>query len=146
MAIVFGDFSLDRVVSAVEKVRQRLLRAAGALDGVGFVYRHTAGLNVFLDGPEAKAREGVHVIFANEKVRENEVVENPDVMASESAGKYQVLSLDALVQLSLSDFRSEDRMHLRDMFEVGIIDEYWVGKFHPEVGARLQSLLDDPNG
>jgi hypothetical protein len=187
MAIGFGEFSLDRVVSAVEKVRQRLLRAAGALEGAKVPYavaggnavalwvsrvdeaavRNTqdvdillrredlpaakaalegAGLDVFLDGPEAKAREGAHVVFANEKVREGEPASNPDVTSSESAGAYRVLSLEALVQIKLTAFRDKDRTHLRDMIEVGIIEEAWVKKFSGELGRRLQLLLDDPNG
>ena len=121
MSATLGAFSLDRMVNAVEKVRQRLLRAAQALEkaGVayavaggnavalwvsrvaeaavrntqdvdillaradlakakialeqaGFVYRHTGGLDVFLDGPQAKARDAVHIVFANEKVRPEE--------------------------------------------------------------------------
>jgi len=106
MTGTIGPFSLERAASAVEKVRQRLLRAAStlkaanipyaltgdsavalwvsrvdeaavrntqdvdvllrrqdfeaakaALESAGFVYRHVAGLDVFLDGPAAKPRE-----------------------------------------------------------------------------------------
>jgi hypothetical protein len=195
MAVTLGAFSLDRMVNAVEKVRQRLLRAAAALEGArvlyaiaggnavalwvsrvdeaavrntqdvdillrredlpaarmaleaaGFVYRHTAGVDVFLDGPDAKARDGVHVVFANEMVREGEAAANPDVAASESTGAFRVLALEALVQIKLTAFRRKDQVHLLDMIEVGIIDRSWVTKYPPELGARLQSLLDDPNG
>src|SRR3954452_497063 len=58
--------------------RQDLDRAKAALEGAGFVYRRAAGLDVFLDGPQAKARDAVHVVFANEKVRPHEPVPNPD--------------------------------------------------------------------
>jgi hypothetical protein len=195
MAVTLGAFSLDRMVNAVEKVRQRLLRAAGALEGagvpyaiaggnavalwvsrvdeaavrntqdvdillrredlaaaraaleaVGFVYRHTAGVDVFLDGPDATAREGVHVVFANEMVRAGESAANPDVAASETAGAFRVLALEALVQIKLTAFRRKDQVHLLDMIGVGIIDASWVARYPPELGARLQSLLDDPNG
>src|SRR5256885_8927128 len=40
-----------------------------ALEKVGFVFRHVAGIDMFLDGPDAKARDAVHVVFANEKIR-----------------------------------------------------------------------------
>src|ERR1035438_845184 len=110
--------TLERMVRAVDRVRERLLRAAKILEeaGVayavvggnavaawvsqvdesavrntqdvdlllqredlevakvtlerhGFRYRHTAGLDMFLDGAEAKARDALHMIFAREKVR-----------------------------------------------------------------------------
>ncbi|HZZ44049.1 MAG TPA: hypothetical protein VFE58_14025 [Tepidisphaeraceae bacterium] len=188
MPVNFGEFSLDRMVNAVEKVRQRLLRSAAALqaynipyaivggnavalwvsrvdeaavrntqdvdilpaattalESAGFLYRHANGLDMFLDGPHAKARDALHIVFANESVKGSQPP-NPDVSASESAGSYQVLSLDALVQIKLTAFRDKDRTHLRDMIDVGIIDPSWIKKYPPELGHRLQSLFDDPNG
>src|SRR5437660_8747730 len=117
-----GDVSWERMIRAVEKVKERLLRAASALDraGVpyavvggnavaawvsrvdeaavrntqdvdillrredldaataalakeGFIRRHVASIDMFLDGPDAKARDAVHVVFAGEKVRKEYV-------------------------------------------------------------------------
>src|SRR5947209_12229948 len=50
--------------------RADLERAKVALGQAGFVYRHAASIDMFLDGPKAKARDAVHVIFAGEKVRQ----------------------------------------------------------------------------
>ena len=44
--------------------------------------------------------------------------------------------------MKLAAYRSKDQMHLRDMIDVGLIDESWVGRFIPELGQRLQSILD----
>jgi hypothetical protein len=150
MSVRYGPFSLDRMVRAVEKVRERLLRATAALEkaevpyavaggnavavwvtrvdesaarntrdvdilirradldaataalsGAGFLHRHTAGVDLFLDGPEAKARDAVHLVFAGEKVRADELLPNPDVIESEPADHFRVLSLSALVQIKL---------------------------------------------
>jgi hypothetical protein len=84
------------------------------------------------------------VIFANEKVRPEEPVANPDVTQSEAAEEYRVLTLESLVQIKLTAFRDKDRTHLRDMIEVGLIDQTWPKKFPPELADRLQSLLDTP--
>ena len=195
MAVVPGPFSLDRMVRAVEKVRQRLLRAtevlaaagvpyavAGgnavaawvsrvdesavrntqdvdilfrredldrakvALEAAGFIYRRAAGVDVFLDGPQSKARDAVHIVFANEKVRPHEALGNPDVTESEPAERYQVLSLEALVRIKLTAFRDKDRVHLRDLIDVGLIDPLWPAKFPQELAVRLQMLLDTPGG
>src|SRR5258708_10163443 len=116
MSLVRGPFSVDRMVKAVEKVRDRLFRSTAALEAAkipyavaggnavalwvsrvdeaavrntqdvdilirradleaakaaleqaGFVYRHAGGMDVFLDGPTAKARDAVHLIFAGER-------------------------------------------------------------------------------
>jgi hypothetical protein len=192
---MLGAFSLDRVVSAVEKVRQRVLRAAAALreagvpyavaggnavalwvsrvdeaavrntqdvdvllrradwerakramEAAGFVYRHVAGLDAFLDGPDAKARDGVHVVFAQERVRPDSAAVNPDVSESEAGPNFQVLSLEALVLTKLAGFRRKDQVHLLDLIGVGLIDDSWPARYPPELAARLKSLLDNPDG
>ena len=187
--------SLDRMVSAVEKVRQRLLRstaalrqagidcavaegnavaawvssvdesavrntqdvdilirrddlpaAKAALGAAGFVYRHVSGVDVFLDGPDAKARDAVHVVFANEKVRPHEPAANPDVTQARDAGDFRVLELEALVRIKLTAYRRKDQVHLLDLISVGLIDASWPARFEPELAARLQTLLDTPEG
>ena len=37
-------------------------------------------------------------------------------------------------------------MHLRDLLDVGLIDRTWRDKLPPELAARLQELLDNPEG
>ncbi|HKI31031.1 MAG TPA: hypothetical protein VKA46_04140 [Gemmataceae bacterium] len=117
-----------------------------ALERAGFVYRHAAGVDLFLDGVDAKARDAVHVVFAGEKVRAEELLPNPDVTESEQADQFRVLTLQALVRIKLTAFRDKDRTHLRDLLDVGLIDAGWRQRFPPELAARLQSLIDTPGG
>ncbi|HEY7328544.1 MAG TPA: nucleotidyltransferase family protein [Gemmataceae bacterium] len=117
-----------------------------ALEKAGFLYRRSAGVDVFLDGPDAKARDAVHVVFAGEKVRPHEAVPNPDVVESEMADRFRVLSLHALVQIKLTAYRDKDRTHLRDLLDVGLIDAAWTTRLPPELAARLQALIDSPEG
>ena len=49
--------------------RSDLGAAKQALAVAGFVFRHVKGIDMFLDGAEAKARDAVHILFAGEKVR-----------------------------------------------------------------------------
>ena len=195
MTIIASPFSLERVVNAVEKVRQRLLRAAAALrtagvpyavaggnavalwvsrvdeaavrntqdvdillrrsdldaakaglEAAGFVYRHVAGLDVFLDGPDAKPRDAVHIVFANEKVRPQELLPNPDVAESEQADLFCVISLEALVRIKLTAFRDKDRTHLRDLIEIGLLDAQWLTRLPGVLADRLRLLLETPEG
>ena len=195
MSPVLGPFSLDRVVRAVELVRQRLLRATAALESAGlpyavaggnavalwvsrvdpgavrntsdvdllvrradlervkvalaaagFEYRHTAGLDLFLDGPEGRPRDGIHLIFAGEMVKPSEALPNPDVTDSEKSDEFRVLGLRALVGVKLTAYRDKDRTHLRDMIDVGLIDNSW-GQYYPaELAERLRALVETPGG
>lgn len=127
--------------------RADLPQAVTAMEAAGFVYRHVAGMDVFLDDVGAKARDAVHLVFAGEKVRAHEVLPNPDVTDAERANHgFRVLSLSALVQIKLTAFRRKDQVHLLDMIEVGLIDASWKVRYPTELADRLQSLLDDPNG
>lgn len=190
-----GPFSWERMVRAVEKVRERLMRAVGALaaDGIpyavvggnavaawvsrvdeaavrntqdvdilirradlertiaaltsiGFVYKHSSGIDMFLDGPEAKARDAIHLVFAGEKVRPEHLSAAPDVDAAEQGPAYRTIELEPLVRMKLNSFRRKDQVHLLDMIEVGLIDESWPARFEPVLAERLQQLIDDPDG
>jgi hypothetical protein len=196
MAIAtYAEVSWQRMSNAVERVRQRLLRAARALEQAkvpyavaggnavaawvsrveeaaarntqdvdiilrrsdlatarktmekaGFVHRHAAGMDMFLDGPEAKARDAVHIVFAAEKVRPDYAAPAPDVSESEETETFRLLSLDALVRMKLTSFRDKDRVHLRDLMSVGLVDKDWLGRVPTALQARLQELLDNPEG
>jgi hypothetical protein len=126
--------------------RSDLPRAIEALENVGFVYRHSAGLTMFLDGPVAKARDAIHVIFAGEKVRDDSPEPSPRIDDYALMQDARTLPLESLVKMKLTAFRDKDRVHIRDMISIGLIDEDWVGRYSPVLGARLQELLDDPEG
>jgi hypothetical protein len=66
-----------------------------ALAAVGFIFRHSSGIDMFLDGPGAKARDAVHILFANEKVRPDALAASPDVTESEPGATFRVTSLDS---------------------------------------------------
>src|SRR5262245_10079948 len=92
--------------------REDLDRAKIALVKVGFIYRHNANIDVFLDDPTAKAREAVHVIFAGEKERPEYAQPTPDVTESEMGDDFRVLTLKSLVRMKLTSFRLKDRVDL----------------------------------
>ena len=143
-----ADEAAVRFTQDVDLVLRRddLERAKAALETAGFVHRRSAGIEMFLDGPGAKARDAVHVIFSGEKVRPEYVAPVPDVAESVSFKSYRVLSLEAVVRMKLTSNRDKDRMHLRDMLGVGLIDATWPARYPPELAARLQHLIDTPDG
>ncbi len=124
--------------------REDLPAAIVAMEAAGFVYRHSTGIDMFLDNPEAKTRDAVHVLLANEKVRETDIVAAPDVSESVTVTAHQTLTLQALVRMKLNVFRRKDQMHLIDMLDVGLIDETWVNRYPSTLANRLQELIDNP--
>ncbi len=128
----------------VRRVDFKMVKAA--LEKAGFHHRHLAGLDVFLDTPTTPVRGGVHIIFAKEKVKPEERVANPDVSQSSDAPHFRVLQLEAFVQIKLTAFRDKDRTHLRDLIDVGLVDQTWPARYERELKARLQRLLDTPGG
>ncbi|HTV63457.1 MAG TPA: hypothetical protein VMH30_12900 [Verrucomicrobiae bacterium] len=126
--------------------RADLPSARRALEQAGFIYRHAASMDMFLDGPNAKARDAVHIVFAAEKVHEDYVASVPDVSESESTESFRLLSLDALVRMKLTSFRDKDRVHIRDLIDVGLVDASWLEKIPMPLRPRLRQLLDTPEG
>ena len=117
-----------------------------ALESVGFVHHHIYGVDCLIDGPNGSPRDAVHLIYAEEKVRATYAAPSAAVSDAVPAEDYSVLSLEALVRMKLNSFRDKDRMHLRDLLDVGLIDGSWLPRLLPEHAARLQQLIDDPDG
>ncbi len=124
--------------------RGDLETAKDALAAAGFVYRHTKGVDMFLDGPEAKARDAVHVVFSGEKVRPEYLLPVPDVTDAEQTPEFRLLNLEPLVRMKLTSFRRKDQVHVLDLAEVGLVDESWVNRLPPELSERLRELLNSP--
>jgi predicted nucleotidyltransferase len=116
------------------------------LEASGFIYHHLMEVDTFIDGPQGKPSAGVHLLFAGEKVRENDEQPCPELSESERATEFQVLSLPALVRMKLTAWRDKDRTHLRDLIQVGQLDATWPARLPSPLGDRLQQLLDNPNG
>jgi hypothetical protein len=120
--------------------------AIKALESEGFIYRRSAGATKFLDGPDAKARDAVHVVFAGQKVRAEYPEPVPTIEQYELMADARTLPFDRLVVMKLTSFRRKDQVHLLDMISIGLIDESWLARLPPELGSRLTELLNDPDG
>jgi hypothetical protein len=125
--------------------RPDLPAARAALEAAGFDYRHAAGVDMFLDGEKAKARDAVHVLFVGEKVRPEYVEPPPDVEPHDLAPPFRVLSLEALVRMKLTSFRLKDQVHIQDLIGVGLIDDTWPDRLPTELADRLRTLLANPD-
>ena len=195
MAVELHPFSWQRMIEAVQAVRDRALRATAALEsagipyavaggnavaawvarvdraavrntqdvdilvrrsdlpairtaleGAGFVHASVMGVECFLDGPKGSPHDAIHLLFANEKVRDSHPLPTADVAERVAADDYAVVSLEALVRMKLNSYRDKDRTQLRDLLMLGLVDASWLPRLVPEHAARLQQLIDDPDG
>jgi hypothetical protein len=117
-----------------------------ALESVGFTHHERMGVDCFIDGPDGSPRDAVHLLYAAEKVRPEYCLPSADVTESEPADDYVIVTLAALLKMKLNSFRDKDRMHLRDMLSVGLIDAQWLADLPPQLAGRLQQLIEDPDG
>ena len=123
-----------------------LSRAADALLRVGFHRDAVMGITVFLDGPDGKPSQGIHVLLAGRKVRESYATPAPDTDEVMLINGKRIVDLSELVGMKLNSYRDKDRTHLRDLIGVGLISKSWPARFPPPLAERLQALLDDPEG
>ena len=140
-AAVRTTVDVDILIARVDLDRARV-----ALEAVGFVHSFTFGINIFVDGPEGKAREAVHIIFAGERVKPGDLVPAPDLSATAAFEGYKIVEFDRLLVMKLTAFRLKDRVHLLDMIDVGLIDAATLDRLPPELRSRLEQLLNNPDG
>ena len=81
--------------------------AKTAMEAAGFVHRHSSGIEMFLASPEAKARDAVHVLFAGKKVFPDRLLPAPDVSESENIQAHRMLTLEALVRMTLNSYQEK---------------------------------------
>jgi hypothetical protein len=130
--------------------RADLPQAIAAMEQAGYLHRRVTSLGsggtmeVFLDAADGKVRDAVHVVFAGEPIRPDAPVGSEDVADSEDAGDFQLISLPALVRMKLAAWRDKDRMHLRDLQAVGLLDKDAISGLSPVLQERLDFILDNP--
>lgn len=132
--------------------REDLSAATAALAAAGFQHRRVSSLgrggtmDVFLDGPDGRVGDAVHVVFAGERTRPDQPEPNAGIEESEDAGDFRLVTLEALVRMKLAAFRDKDRVHLRDLLGVGLIDAGWLARVPEALRGRLEEILATPEG
>ncbi len=190
-----GPYVFDRMFGAMEKVRERLDRACGALQEAGVPYAVVGGnavaawvatrdegavrntqdvdillriedaqratdalakygfqradvfdVTMYLDGVDGKPSQALHVIWANQKIKQEYASVAPDPADAHEINGKRVVDLIELVRMKLLSYRRKDQVHLLDLIGVDLIDQTWTAKFDSLLADRLQTLLDDPDG
>lgn len=124
--------------------REDLPKARAAATAVALDYFEVAGVGMFLERTNPNPRTAVHVLWSGEKVRPEYPLPSPTVDEREllEAGK-SVVALAGLVRMKLMSNRDQDRVHLRDMIEVGLIGRDLLAPLPSELASRLDALLSE---
>jgi hypothetical protein len=124
--------------------RDDLARARAAALSVGMEYFEAVGVGMFLVRDDPNPRRAVHLVWAGEKVRSEDSLPAPSVDERQALepGK-QVVSLAGLVRMKLLANRDQDRVHLRDMIDVGLVGRDMLAGLPPDLAGRLDALLTE---
>lgn len=140
LAVLFHVGSRDPLLARLTKDvdlavnRADLPRITEAVRNLGMEYRHVAGVDMLVDAKVPKARSGIHLLFAGEKVRPTDVAAVPELSEPtvNAEGMFLVAPAE-LVRMKLISFRLKDKTHIVDMDSVGLIT--------PEIEAALPEIL-----
>jgi hypothetical protein len=140
LAVLFHVQSRDPLAARLTKDvdlavnRTDLPRIAEAVRTIGLVHRHVAGVDMLVDAQAPKARSGVHLLFAGEKVRPTDFEPVP-ALSDPGVDDQGILvtSVASIVRMKLISFRQRDKTHIIDMDSVGLIT--------PEIEAGLPDAL-----
>ena len=125
--------------------RDDLLAVGRALEPVGLMFVEVLGVVMFVDRRRPNPKTGVHLVFANERIRPDYAHPAPDVTSVvRTQSGLMVLELSALVMMKLQAFRDIDRVHIRDLLSVGLIDEPLIRKLPPDLRSRLEEIQKTP--
>jgi hypothetical protein len=121
--------------------RSDLPRARDAALQIGMDYFETMGVGMLLDRKNPNPRSAVHFVWAGELVRPGEPAPAPSLADHKVIDdKWKVISLEGLVTMKLTAWRDQDRVHLRDLVGVGLINQIMIDNLPPELIHRWQTL------
>jgi hypothetical protein len=121
-----------------------LPRARAAAAAVGLDYFEVMGVGMFLERSDPNPSKAVRVLWSGEIVRPEYPLPSPTVDERElqEPGTHVVL-LAGLVRMKLMSNRDQDRVHLRDLIDVGLINRDLLPTLTPELASRLDALLSE---
>ncbi len=113
--------------------RKDLDAIRAALGPYGFTFRHAAGLDMFLDAGAPRARGAVHLLFAGERVKPDDLEAVPYSLPEQSQKGFLIAPVVDLVHMKLTSYRLKDQVHIQDLDHAGLIT--------PEIEQTLSEPL-----
>ncbi|MFH0981118.1 MAG: nucleotidyltransferase family protein [Planctomycetota bacterium] len=116
-------------------------RMQEAMRLLGFELHDLRRMVVFIDPEEPSRRSGVHVVWADERVRPSYAYPAPSVQESvRDPEGFWILDLPALVRMKLTSFRDIDRVHVADLLSLGLVGQGVRSALPPDLHKRLADV------
>ena len=113
-------------------------RIAAAMASLGFVEHDLRRILMYIDPAEPSRRSGVHFVWADTLIKPSYAAPSPSVEESIRGSEgFLVLTLPALLRMKLTSFRDIDRVHVRDLIKVGLVN----ASVRATLSAPLQTRL-----
>jgi hypothetical protein len=121
--------------------RARLGEIVAAVGAAGFRYRHVAGVDMLVDANEPLARSAVHIVFADEKVRPEEIDVVPSISKPQRSNRgYWIAPVADLLRMKLTGFRLKDKVHIQDLDSARLITAEIEAPLPEALKARLSEV------
>ena len=127
--------------------REDLPRAIEAMRQADFELTDVAGVSMFLDRIAPNPRSAVHIVFAGERVFPHNAHPAPQpTQTSPSPDGFITINLLELLIMKLQAFRDIDRVHVRDLMAVGLVDDALIEGLPHDLRGRFEQLRAAPDG
>lgn len=124
--------------------RADLRRVMAVAADFGLEYLEVITASMFLDRSHPDLRNAMLVVWASEKMKADDPLPTPAIDERQVLEPSKsVVTLAGLVRMKLTANRDKDRVHLRDMIDVGLIDRAMLQGLPAELAQRLDALLTD---
>jgi hypothetical protein len=116
-------------------------RISAVMAQLGFVKHDLRRLVLFVDPAEPSKQSGVHLVWCDRKVRPSYAHPAPslDEVVRDAEG-FLVIDLLALLRMKLTSLRDLDRVHVADMFRVGLVDAQLRAALPADLRQRLDAI------
>jgi hypothetical protein len=122
--------------------RGDLPAARAAAMTVDMDYFEVMNVGMFLERDDPNPRHAVRLVWADEKMHADYPLPSASIEECDFIDpSVSVVSLAGLVRMKLMSNRDQDRVHLRDMIDVGLVDRMTCGDLPWQLEDRLNTLL-----
>lgn len=123
---------------AIDRKNFDAIRAA--LEPYGFTFRHAAGVDMFVDANNPNASAAVHLLFAGERVRPEDVEVVPYSLPEKTPRGFMIAPVVDLVHMKLTSYRLKDQVHIQDLDQAGLITREIERMLSAPLLARLEEV------
>ncbi len=115
--------------------------ATEALSTEGFTRKDVGDHTMYLDEPNARFENAIHVLFAGEKYSADSLEPTPGVEDHKVLNGVRVINLLAFVKMKLTAGRSKDLGHLIELLKAGVISDSMIERIPESLRSRFQEVL-----